>query len=231
MRCAVWNHLYNLKNVKNTHREVLLLVKWQAKACSFTNSNTPPWVFFTLFKLCNWYQIAQSILFYKCGLEEGFDSGVHNRNLSEKIECSDKKLNKKITVAWWFITGHSKSTFLMEGRGGYLKSERKRTGGRGVSKLSVRSHCEKNSLIFETVNSVFSYLAVAKRATFEPSPVFQYIRVFFNVFLMNFKYFYCHCICNSVNLLCWVYKKTHSFLSFHSLIPHPKIHKRWRTFF
>ena len=31
MRCAVWYHLYNLKNVKNTHGGVLLLVKLQAK--------------------------------------------------------------------------------------------------------------------------------------------------------------------------------------------------------
>ena len=34
--CAIWNHFYSLKNVKNTHRGVLLLV---------TKSNTPPWVF------------------------------------------------------------------------------------------------------------------------------------------------------------------------------------------
>ena len=26
MRCAIWYHLYNLKNVKNTHGVVLLLV-------------------------------------------------------------------------------------------------------------------------------------------------------------------------------------------------------------
>ena len=31
MPCAIWYHLYNLKNVKNTHRGVLLLVKLQAK--------------------------------------------------------------------------------------------------------------------------------------------------------------------------------------------------------
>ena len=30
MRCAIWYHLYNLKNVKNTHGGVLLLVKLQA---------------------------------------------------------------------------------------------------------------------------------------------------------------------------------------------------------
>ena len=32
MRCVIWYHLYNLKNVKNTHGEVLLLVKLQAKS-------------------------------------------------------------------------------------------------------------------------------------------------------------------------------------------------------
>ena len=32
MRCAIWYHLYNLKNVKNTHGGVLLLVKLQALA-------------------------------------------------------------------------------------------------------------------------------------------------------------------------------------------------------
>ena len=36
MRCAIWYHLHNLKNVKNTRGGVLLLVKLQAKACNFT---------------------------------------------------------------------------------------------------------------------------------------------------------------------------------------------------
>ena len=35
----------------------------QASACSFTKSNTPPWVSFTFFKLYNWYQIAQRITY------------------------------------------------------------------------------------------------------------------------------------------------------------------------
>ena len=30
--CAIWYHPYNLKNVKNSHGEVLLLVKLQAEA-------------------------------------------------------------------------------------------------------------------------------------------------------------------------------------------------------
>ena len=29
MRCAIWYHLYNLKNVKNTHGGVLILAKLQ----------------------------------------------------------------------------------------------------------------------------------------------------------------------------------------------------------
>ena len=49
MFCAICYHLYNLKNVKNTHEGVLLL------------GNTPPWVFFMFFKLCKWRQIPQHI--------------------------------------------------------------------------------------------------------------------------------------------------------------------------
>ena len=37
MRCAIWYHLYELKNMKNTHNKK-------------SKSNTPPWVFFTFFK-------------------------------------------------------------------------------------------------------------------------------------------------------------------------------------
>ena len=58
MLCASWYHIYNLKNVKNVHGGVLLLVKLQALACNFSQSNTPPCVFFTFFKL----QIAQLIM-------------------------------------------------------------------------------------------------------------------------------------------------------------------------
>ena len=32
MYCTIWDHLYNLKSVKNTHGEVLLLVKLQANS-------------------------------------------------------------------------------------------------------------------------------------------------------------------------------------------------------
>ena len=53
MRCAIWYHLCNLKNVENTYGGVLHLIKWQAEASNFNKSNTPPWVFFTFFKCTN----------------------------------------------------------------------------------------------------------------------------------------------------------------------------------
>ena len=56
VRCAIWYHLYNFKNAKNTYGGVLILVKLQA-----TKINTPPWLFFTFFKLHKCYQIAQPI--------------------------------------------------------------------------------------------------------------------------------------------------------------------------
>ena len=49
MLCTIWCHLYNLKNVKDTHGEMLLLVKLQAKSCNFTNSNTPPFLFLSVY--------------------------------------------------------------------------------------------------------------------------------------------------------------------------------------
>ena len=60
---AIWYHLYNFKNMKNTDGGVLNLVKFKAKACKFTESNTPPSVFFTFFKLYKWYQMAQSVAY------------------------------------------------------------------------------------------------------------------------------------------------------------------------
>ena len=59
--CTIWDYLCNFKNVKNIHGGVLILVKLQASSCNFSKINTPPWVFFTFFKLHKWYQIAQRI--------------------------------------------------------------------------------------------------------------------------------------------------------------------------
>ena len=62
MLCAIWYHLYNLKNVKNTHRGVLLLVMLETEACNFTKSNTSVTrMFFVFSKLYKWYQIVQHI--------------------------------------------------------------------------------------------------------------------------------------------------------------------------
>ena len=63
VRCAIWYLSYNLKNAKNTHGGVLILVKLQAEGCKFTKINTPRQVFFTFFRLCKWYQIAQRITY------------------------------------------------------------------------------------------------------------------------------------------------------------------------
>ena len=84
MRCTIWYHLHNLKNVKNTHGGMLLLVKlqalhfiwkpviWFAVQIKWLVSiwNTKPATctllhgcFFTFLKLCKWYQIAQRITY------------------------------------------------------------------------------------------------------------------------------------------------------------------------
>ena len=65
MHCTIWYHLDNLKNVKNIHGGVLLLVKFQALACNFTKSNTHPWVFFTFLNLYKCHQIAQRTMITK----------------------------------------------------------------------------------------------------------------------------------------------------------------------
>ena len=42
VRCVIWYHLYNLKNMKNTYGGVLILVKLLAKASNFTKINISP---------------------------------------------------------------------------------------------------------------------------------------------------------------------------------------------
>ena len=50
MLFAIWYHLYNSKNTKNTHKGVLRLIKLKASASNFTKSYIHPCVFFTIFK-------------------------------------------------------------------------------------------------------------------------------------------------------------------------------------
>ena len=45
MLSAIWCHLYNFKNVKNTHGGVILSVTLEASVCNFNKSVIPPWVF------------------------------------------------------------------------------------------------------------------------------------------------------------------------------------------
>ena len=59
MLYAIWYHLYSLKNVENNHGGVILLVKLQVWACSFTKYHSSM-VVFTYFELHKWYQIAQA---------------------------------------------------------------------------------------------------------------------------------------------------------------------------
>ena len=63
MFCANWYHLYNFKNVKNTHGGALLLLKLQANFTNFIKSSNPPWVTFTFLKLYKWYQIVERITY------------------------------------------------------------------------------------------------------------------------------------------------------------------------
>ena len=62
MRCTIWYHLHNLRNVKNTHGRVLLSEKLQAIIFNFTKSKFLPGCFM-FFKLNKWYQIVQRITF------------------------------------------------------------------------------------------------------------------------------------------------------------------------
>ena len=62
--CEILNRdaLRDLKSMKNILGAVLLLAKLLAKACTFIKSNTPPGVFFTLFKLYKCYRA----IYHKC---------------------------------------------------------------------------------------------------------------------------------------------------------------------
>ena len=56
MPCRDLVPFVQFKNEKITHGGVLL----------FAESNTPPWVFFTFYKLYKWYQIVQRITYNLC---------------------------------------------------------------------------------------------------------------------------------------------------------------------
>ena len=105
VRCMIWYHLYNLKNMKNTHRGVLILVKVQAEACKFTKITTPPWAFFTFLKLYKWHQIAHStrntLLCTQC----------EKRSITvltlTRVKGRGEDMEGKI-MHWWFFQDNTK---------------------------------------------------------------------------------------------------------------------------
>ena len=88
MRWTIWHHLRNLKNVKNTHGGVLLLVKLQ-----LTKSNTPPWMFFTFFICANDTKSGKAS--HLISMEKFFESTL--RDLKVYICNSDGRLIKAAT--------------------------------------------------------------------------------------------------------------------------------------
>ena len=57
--CYILRHLETFVEFEKREKH-----PWRSVTCS-TKTNTPPWVFFTFFKLYKWYQIAQRIIFSK----------------------------------------------------------------------------------------------------------------------------------------------------------------------
>ena len=85
--CTIWYHLYNFKNVKNTHGSVLPLVKLEASACNFAISNTPPWVFSRSFNCSNGIKLRKashifikSTTFISCCFNQFYISDGFNIN-------------------------------------------------------------------------------------------------------------------------------------------------------
>ena len=76
--------------MKITHGGVLILVKLQAEACNFTKIYTPPWVFFTFFKLYKWYQMAQRTTFAEDNSSIGSIATSVVANEVEKMEIKEK---------------------------------------------------------------------------------------------------------------------------------------------
>ena len=60
MFCAIWYHSCNFKQCEKHPWRSVTFSK-VAGDCNTPKCNTPPWVFFTFFKLCKWYQIAQTV--------------------------------------------------------------------------------------------------------------------------------------------------------------------------
>ena len=80
----------------------------QAKACNFTKINTPPWVFFTFFKLYKWYQIAQRTTYYQyAGMYIAYFlrfSGNDKSNHSEEVLFTASQLTSVFLIKRYHAT-------------------------------------------------------------------------------------------------------------------------------
>ena len=78
MHCAIWYHLFNLKNVKNTHGGVLLLFKLQASATG------------SILETRGWYIKKFSIAAAMLSNSNSFDDALHSHLyffLSSLLSC------------------------------------------------------------------------------------------------------------------------------------------------
>ena len=97
MLCAIWQHLCNLKNLKNTHGGVLLLVKSQALAIIDGA---------IIAKIVNCFQFMKQYMFNKKKFKKkkeylndiNFKSNYKNRFLvnEEQIRATYKFLHRKL---------------------------------------------------------------------------------------------------------------------------------------
>ena len=62
------------KRICGTLRDLVPFVQFTKRENTHggVRTNTPPWLFFTFFKLYKWYQIAQRVTYRQLGLSEGY---------------------------------------------------------------------------------------------------------------------------------------------------------------
>ena len=105
--CAIWYHLYNLKQREKHPWRSDTFSKVQAEACNVTKSNNPAWVFFTFLKLNKWYQTDKG-MYYKIKFLANFvtrlsstphPTNTYNRgNIGSRI--SQSLISKFYQVKW-----------------------------------------------------------------------------------------------------------------------------------
>ena len=96
MLYVIWHHLYNLINVKNTLRGVLLVVSLQAKACNFTKSN--------LLRECfsRFLNCTNSTKLLKASHMKYLSLWIFQYVRSSQVVVYKKRFKKeKLTLSWW----------------------------------------------------------------------------------------------------------------------------------